>query len=206
MMRIAARWMSILLHPLFMPVYTLVIAFRLDFNLSFFLPAVVLWVTLGMVFVMTVLFPLTSVLMLLRGGIVETLEMRRPQERIAPYVMTLFYYTLAYWLLRKTEQHEATYAMLFGAIAAVGLTTLITLRWKISAHMVGIGGLLGALAGLFLLHGTFGIEVLAIGVVIAGALGTARLVDSDHDPAQVYCGALLGFVVMFLCVSGPWSL
>ncbi len=206
MMRVAARWISILLHPLFMPVYTLVLAFRLDFNLSFFLPPVVLWVTLGMVFVMTVLFPLTSVLMLLRGGLVETLEMRTRKERIAPYVMTLFYYSLAYWLLRKTEHHGATYAMLFGAILAVGLTTVITLRWKISAHMVGIGGLLGALTGLFLLHGTFNIQVLAIVIVIVGVLGTARLVDSDHDPAQVHIGALLGFLVMFLCVSSSWSL
>lgn len=206
MMRIAARWISVLLHPLFMPVYTLVLAFRLDFNLSFFLPAIVLWVTLGMIFVMTVLFPLTSVLMLLRGGFVETLQMRTRQERIAPYVMTLFYYVLAYWLLRKTEHHEATYSMFFGAIVAVGLTTLITLRWKISAHMVGIGGLLGALTGLFLLHGTFNIDVLAIAIVVAGVLGTARLVDGDHDAAQIHAGTLLGFVVMFLCVSSSWSL
>jgi hypothetical protein len=43
--------------------------------------------------------------------------------------------------LRRTLHHEATYAMFFGAIAALFITLLITLRWKISAHMVGIGGL-----------------------------------------------------------------
>jgi hypothetical protein len=69
-MRLVARWVSIALHPLFMPLYTLLLAFALDFHLSFFLAPRLLmlpWVgevvvrdqhlLFGLVFVMTVLFP-----------------------------------------------------------------------------------------------------------------------------------------------------
>lgn len=200
-MRHAALGISMLLHPLFMPVYTLALALRLDLHLSFFLPPQLVWITLGMVFVMTALFPLTSALMLVRGGMVSDLQMRDRRERILPYLMTLFYYALTYWLLRRIEQHAALHAMLFGAMLVLGATTVITFRWKISAHMAGIGGLVGALSALYVLHGTFHIAVLAALVAIAGLLGTARLVDGEHTAAQVHAGALLGGVVMFLCVA-----
>jgi hypothetical protein len=204
--RLAARWISILLHPLFMPLYTLAIAFQLDFRLSFFLQPAMRWITYGMVFVMTVLFPLSSAWMLKRGGLVSGIDMPTARERVGPYVMTLFYYALTYWLLRRTLHHEATYAMFFGAMMALLATMLITLRWKISAHMVGIGGLLGALGSLMLLHGAIGPFVLATAILASGLLGTARLLDSDHQPAQIYAGAVMGFVVVFLCVIRSWYL
>jgi hypothetical protein len=80
------------------------------------------------------------------------------------------------------------------------LTLVITLRWKISAHMVGIGGLLGALLGVMVVHGAHAPVVLALAFVAAGALGTARLLVSDHTPAQVYVGTLLGTACMLGCI------
>lgn len=199
-MRGISRGLSILLHPLLMPLYTLALAFRLDFRLSFFLPAPFIWITFGMLTAMTVVFPLASTWMLMRAGLVDDFHLRTRRERIGPAVMTLFYYALAYWLMRRTGQHEAVLSMLLGALVSLSLFTMITLRWKISAHMVGIGGLTGALAALWLMHGEFDPGVLAAFIVVAGMLGTARLIDGEHTPAQVYSGALLGFAGVFACV------
>ena len=214
-MKPMARWFSIALHPLFMPLYTLLLAFNLDFHLSFFLAPRILALPVlgevivrdehllfGLVFVMTVLFPLTSAVFLQRGGMVSDLTMPARRERIAPYLLSLFYYGMTYWLLRRAEQHESVYAMFTGAILVLVLVTAITFRWKISAHMAGIGGLVGAVTGLFALHGSFSIGVIAIAIVIAGLLGSARMIDSDHSPTQIGAGAGLGFGIVFLCVFG----
>jgi hypothetical protein len=64
----------------------------------------------------------------------------------------------------------------------------------------------GALGGLLLIHGAVGPFALATAILAGGLLGTARLVDSDHSPAQVYSGAVLGFAVVFLCVTRSWYL
>lgn len=213
-MRTAARALSVVLHPLFMPFYALLMAFRLDFHLGFFLPVRVLdlpgigevqvgdaQLLLIMVFTMTVLFPLTSVLFLRRQGLLSQLDMPRREERIAPFLLTLFYYGLAYWLLRRSGHHEAVASMFTGASLVLAALLAITMRWKISAHTAGMGGLIGALAGLHLLHGAFSVKVLAALVLIAGLLASARLIDSDHTPAQVGSGAVLGFAVVFLCVA-----
>jgi hypothetical protein len=199
-MHLLAKALNILLHPLFMPLYTVALAMRVDPHLAFFLPVELRWIVIGMVALMTVGFPLTSTLLLLRTGLVRSLQMPERKERIAPYMMTAIYYGMAWYLLHRTPLHEAVFAIFIGAILALVFTTIVTLSWKISAHMVGIGGLIGALAGLTAVHSLPLLPVIAFAVLLAGALGTARLLTSDHTPAQVYTGAGVGFLCTYLCV------
>ncbi|MEO8587935.1 MAG: hypothetical protein ABI432_01070 [Flavobacteriales bacterium] len=199
-MRTAARWLSVLLHPLFMPVFTLWLAFRVDPHLAFFIPDEARWIILGMVALMTIVFPLTSALLLLRAGLISSLLMPTRTERIAPYIMTMIYYAMTWYLLRRSPLHPAVHGLFLGALVALGVTTVVTFRWKISAHMVGIGGAIGALVGLSVLHSLPLLPPIAALIVLAGALASARLLSSDHSPAQVYAGVLLGGACTYVCV------
>jgi len=202
----AARILSYALHPLFMPLLTLWLALQLDLHLSYFLPAELRWLMLGMVALMTIAFPLTGTLLLIRAGTVSSLFMPERRERIAPYCMTLLYYGMTVYLLSKSALHPVGLAMLIGAFIALALTTLVTLRWKISAHMVGIGGCLGALLALNVLHGLDLLLPIAAVILLAGALGTARLLVSDHSPMQVFAGFLLGLASLVAAMLMPWGL
>jgi hypothetical protein len=199
-MRPLAHALSILLHPLLMPVITLGLAFTLDPHLSYFIEPRSQLVILAMVGIMTVVFPLLSITLLWRSGLVSGPTLPLREERTAPYVMTLFYHGMAYYLLRRSELDPATFSLVIGGMVALFATLLINLRWKISAHMVGIGGLLGALSGLLLQHGTIAPLELAPFILVAGALGTARLLVSDHSPAQIYAGGAVGFLSTFVCI------
>lgn len=205
-MVLIARVLSVVLHPLLMPVLAVWSALQVDPHLGYFLPLDAQWLMLGMLTLMTVAFPITSALLLLRAGLVSGLEMPERRERIAPYLMTLVYYGMAYYLLRKAPLHPAVDGMFLGAIVALAITTLITLRWKISAHMVGIGGLLGALMGIALIHDLALIPVLAGIILLAGLLGSARLLTSDHTQGQIIAGALLGWVCTHAAVVLGWSI
>jgi hypothetical protein len=199
-MRPLAHALSILLHPLLMPVLTLGLAFTLDPHLSYFIEPRSQLVILAMVGMMTVVFPLLSIALLWRSGLVSGVTLPLREERTAPYVMTLFYHGMAYYLLRRSELDPATFSLVIGGMVALLATLLINLRWKISAHMVGIGGLLGSLSGLLLQHGTIAPLELAPFILVAGALGTARLLVSDHTPAQIYAGGAVGFLSTFVCI------
>ncbi|MFT3884401.1 MAG: hypothetical protein QM724_02915 [Flavobacteriales bacterium] len=199
-MRSLARVLSVVLHPVWMPTIILVLAFTTDPFLSFrFLPKQRLYFY-GMVLCMTGIFPALSTFMLWRSGLVSSTSLPTRGERVMPFLLTLFYYGTTYYLLRHTPSHPVTLSLFFAAALALFLTLLITLRWKISAHMVGIGGLLGALLGMMAVHGTHAPLLLASAFVAAGVLGTARLLDSDHSPAQVYAGALLGATCTLGCI------
>lgn len=203
-MRALANILSVLLHPLWMPTLTIVLCFGIDPYMSYGFTKEGLWMVFGMVFVMTAVFPLTSVLLMRRTGVVTDMTMPTRQERIPAYLSTLVYYGMCYYLLRTRLDDPRTLGIFFGATLCLLLVLLFTLRWKISAHMAGIGGLLGALLAVMVTDEREAPVLLCGLFLLAGALGTARLVASDHTPAQVYAGALLGFG----CVYGSvvWGL
>lgn len=206
-MRGAARTLSFLLHPVLMPPLTLALAFRLDPHISFFLPPPVRWYTLGMVAVMATLFPLAATLLLWRGGAVSDLTMPLRRERILPLLMALLHQCMALYLLYRGPNHPATLALFTGVVLATLASLLATLRWRISLHMVGIGGLLGALSGLQALHGTFLPLELAAVILLTGAMGSARMLTGGHSAAQVAAGTATGFLCTFGCITlgtGAW--
>jgi membrane-associated phospholipid phosphatase len=85
----------------------------------------------------------------------------------------------------------------------IGLVTLITLFWKISAHAVGTGGLLGFLFGI--VYSFAATELLyptLVCVLATGLLLSARLYLNAHTPVEVGAGFLLGLTVCFTAVVG----
>ena len=198
-MVLLARALSYALHPLLMPVLTLWLALELDPHLGYFLDPQQRWTLLAMVALMTIAFPVASSLLLLRAGAIRSLEMHERRERILPFTITLLYYGMTWYLLARTGMPNLP-VLVIGATVALAAATLITLRWKISAHMIGIGGCLGALAALQAIHHLDLFLPLAILVTLCGVVGTARMLTSDHTQAQVYMGALVGFGCVFATV------
>ncbi len=91
--------------------------------------------------------------------------------------------------------------MLLGAAASVVLAIIINLKWKVSIHMIGIGGITGMFFGLstFLL-----IDLrfpILISLIVAGLIGTARLSMGAHRPGQLYVGFLVGFCCEYFVLS-----
>ncbi len=200
-MKEAARAISVLLHPILMPVLALWAAMQLDPHLSYFLPPQARLFTLGIVVVMSVVFPSISMLLLRRAGVISSFEMPTREERIAPFVLMLIYYGMTYYMLRQTRLDGSVLALYVGVMLALLLTTLITFRWKISVHLVGVGGLVGTVAGISEMHGEGLLFWLAISVLMAGILATARLLTGSHVPAQVYAGGVLGFLCTYGCLA-----
>ena len=65
---------------------------------------------------------------------------------------------------------------------------LITIKYKISIHMVGAGGLV-ALIGFLAFYLKVDLQFyLGIAVVLAGLAGTARIFLKAHTPDEVYTG------------------
>lgn len=204
-MKTFAHFLSYALHPLFMPLLTVWLALELDPHLGYFLPPPGRWMMLGMLGIMTIAFPITSALMLQRAGLISSLQMPDHRERTAPFTITLIYCGMAYYLLGKTPLHPLVHAMFLGVLLALLLTILINVRWKISAHMVGIGGLVGALIGIAVVHALPLLPVVALVIVAGGVLGAARLYITDHTQAQILLGAALGSSCTYAAVVSGWT-
>jgi len=87
--------------------------------------------------------------------------------------------------------------LILGGAICILLSSVINLWWQISAHMVGIGGLIGVLVALcYFMQIPMLIEI-SIAILIAGFVGFARLFLRSHSPSQVYAGFLFGFLLQF---------
>lgn len=79
---------------------------------------------------------------------------------------------------------------------------ILSFQWKVSIHMIGIGGLTGMLLGLSQVLNAGLTEVILASILISGFLGSARLILKAHNPNQVYVGFLIGFVTEWLVIIG----
>ncbi len=199
-----SKILSVVFHPLLIPTYTLLIIFNLNVFFSMIIPQAAKWQILGMIFLITFLFPLFMMILFQRIGIIKSLYMKTKEERTLPYLMTIIFYYLASYLLKQLQISPIFYYFILGATFLIILTLIINFFWKISIHMIGIGGMLGTLMGLSFLW-MIDIPFLIILLVLcSGITGFARLKLNAHNPAQVYSGFLLGtsFMLFLFLVIG----
>mgnify|MGYP001109815142 CR=1 FL=1 len=124
--------------------------------------------------------------------------MKEKKERYVPIIITFFLFVFCYYLIRRIDIPSMFYAYMLGGLITLLITLLITIRFKISIHMVGMGGLMALI--IFI---SFYLKVnlsfyLILAVLIAGITGTARLQLKAHNPVEVYSGFILGFAVVML--------
>ncbi len=111
-----------------------------------------------------------------------------------------FFYLLTYLLIKKLTLPGVLSDMFFGLALSVFAVFFITLRYKISAHMTGIGGLIGAFVGFQVLFGAQLAPWVVLLVLVWGVIGTARLKLEAHSNGQIVAGSMLGFTCIFFSI------
>lgn len=194
-----ARFISYLLHPLFMPLY-------LTAGLLYVTPALFAQQTpvqkvqlLLSVFLNLVFFPAFTLFLLKQLKFIKSYYLETSKERIIPiFACTAFAFWVWAFVLMKNPAHYPWQAvrMGLGFFLGAAFTLVCNSFYKISLHAIGAGMLGGLTLGLFLLH-TPGISwvILAIAFAIAALIIAARKIVSDHSNFELYSGFMLGFSV-----------
>ena len=140
MTRKIALGFSILLHPLLMPTTGIAIILFSGSYLSNFPPAakklLIMLFSSG-----TLLLPLLMIPIFYMRGIVTDLQMHEKKQRIAPLAITLIFYLLTFFLFLRVPVYRFMHSFMLGSVLLVFITLIINYRWKISIHMVGLGGI-----------------------------------------------------------------
>ena len=199
-MKIAAKTFSYIFHPLLMPIIGLLIVFNSNSYINFAIPVELKQATLLLVAVSTFVIPLIITLLLLNRGHISSLEMPTNRERILPYGFTIIFYIFTIYMLKQAPIPQLIFDFMIGAVASVTLAFLINLKWKISAHMIGIGGLTGALVCMTLLLETNMISFIVFAIIASGITATSRLTLNAHTPHQLVAGYLLGISCQVIAI------
>ncbi|MCF8335783.1 MAG: hypothetical protein K9H65_04190 [Bacteroidales bacterium] len=197
MTKLAAKIISIVFNPLLMPTFGLLILFNSDTYYSM-LPFHTKKVIFIIVFITTCLLPLAFIPLFLYQNLLKNFEMPSIKERIIPFATIGILYFIGYLILNQMDVPSTIANVLLAGTIIIFIMLFITLRWKISGHMAGIGALTGAILTFsYFLETNFIIYLLA-SIFIAGLLGTSRLILEHHTPSQIYSGFGLGLTVLVL--------
>lgn len=156
---------------------------------------------LVLIFVGTFAVPSLLIFYLFRSGYVRSLYLNDLADRRLPYFLTALIYTFMTYLFAFRMQQVSTVApeiaIMLGSIAvSILLVGLISLYWQISAHSVGIGGVLGSIGGLMLKFSLTDLFFpLLLLVLLTGFVASARLKLNAHTPAEIGAGLALGLSV-----------
>ena len=189
--------LSGLLHPLFMPTYGIVL-FCMAFSQQIPLPAVYWLVSCIGTFFITALIPLSLMIFRRLRGEISDISISNASERTPIYVYTIICYAFWSYFLYKVIHAPFVSLIGIGATIALGLVLLINTRWKISAHLTGLGGLLGGILA-YVYNYTLPLPMVTISIIlgIALVLMFARLYLNAHTSLQVVTGFLLGIIMTF---------
>ena len=185
-------------HPIFIPSLVVLVVIS-QFTNTLILTSQIPFIIVGVLF-FTLFLPLTSVLYLLITKKIESLEMFKKEERPLPLAITFFFMVVGYYIMYEALNYSPMVkAIYLGSTYILIIIIFITRIWKISLHMIGMGGATGVFIALQVLFGgLYHITLLAF--FLSGIVGYARIQKKAHSLDQVYAGFILGLSWMFFFV------
>ena len=200
--RIAARIMSYLFHPLIIPVYLSWLILNTNaYSFAAFSPRQK-FLLMGTFSVMYIMFPLLSVLLMKALGFITSIHLKTQRDRIIPYVACMFYYWWVWYVMNNRPEVPWECVVLSLAIFLASIGGLIAnISMKVSMHAIAAGVMAAFVMLLgFLQDLNFGFYISG-SILLAGAICTARFIDSDHTSREIYVGITIGVVALLLALQ-----
>lgn len=197
--KILANILSIISHPLLMPTIGLFLIFRSKTYLSY-MPIHEQKILYLIVFINTFVFPISIIPFFIYQKLIKNFKLSNRKERILPLSIISIFYFFTYLILHKLIVPTIIQNFILGTFFSILLAFLINLRWKISTHMIGIGGIVGLVLSLSIKLFVDLQSIIMILLLFSGILGSARLYLNEHKPTQIYCGFLVGLITILTTI------
>ena len=192
-----ARGISYILHPLLIPTYVYVLMMNQEAFYAYLLPVKAKLLIIALVFTTTFLLPFLLNILMLKRGIIRSFMMETREERLFPFLVTALLFYLCAYMIKSFQLPSLFYVFSLGSTLVVIFALLVNFSYKISIHMIGIGGALGTFLGLAIKWEINFAWTIIILILLSGLTGFSRFRLSAHTQTEIYTGYLLGFGVMF---------
>jgi len=195
---LTARVISLVFTPFYLSIVGLMALFT--FSYLSLLPWNFKLITLALVYIFTILVP-TLIIHLYRRSLKNTPSQSANKERRAvPYIISIVSYFVCCYLMGLLHMPHFMISILLAALVIQIVCALVNVWWKISTHTAAIGGVAGALmafAAIFMFNPVWWLCVVFI---LAGMVGTSRMILRQHSLSQVVAGFLIGWSTSYSVV------
>jgi hypothetical protein len=194
-LRLPAKIISYVFHPVFMPLTMAVVVSILNSSAFAAIDQKQRMQWFGNLALNTVFFPIVTVLLIKAVGFMESIQMRTMKDRIIPLIGTMIFYFWAYLIFKNIQAPLVLRVLLLGSFWGIVAVFMVNIFMKISMHTSAAGGALGILIVLMMVsHINLFLPFLLV-LLVAGLIGTARMVLQAHRPVEIWAGYVIGIIV-----------
>ena len=203
MLRVA-RITSIVFTPFSIPFLAFLVLFL--FSYLRIMPILYKGIVLGIVYCFTILTPTITIFLFRKINGFARQELSERKKRYVPILLTIISYVFCLLMMRKLNIPWYMTGIIFVSLVISISCILGILKWKLSEHMAGMGGIIGGLVSFSALFSYNPVVWLCLFILIAGILGSARIVLGHHTLGEVLSGFVVGLVCSFLILHPAYNL
>ena len=203
MLRVA-RVTSIVFSPFSIPFLAFLVLFL--FSYLRIMPILYKGIVLGIVYCFTILTPTITIFLFRKINGFARQELSERKKRYVPILLTIISYVFCLLMMRKLNIPWYMTGIIFVSLVISIICILVNLKWKLSEHMAGMGGIIGGLVSFSALFSYNPVVWLCLFILIAGILGSARIVLGHHTLGEVLSGFVVGLVCSFLILHPAYNL
>ena len=203
MLRVA-RITSIVFTPFSIPFLAFLVLFL--FSYLRIMPILYKGIVLGIVYCFTILTPTITIFLFRKINGFARQELSERKKRYVPILLTIISYVFCLLMMRKLNIPWYMTGIIFVSLVISIICILVNLKWKLSEHMAGMGGIIGGLVSFSALFSYNPVVWLCLFILIAGILGSARIVLGHHTLGEVLSGFVVGLVCSFLILHPAYNI
>ena len=194
----AAKALSVIFTPFYLPLVGL--AVLLTFTYLSLLPWAYKLFLVVTFWVFTIALPSLLIRLYRRYQGWSLFSMASKERRVIPYVISIVSYLLCYYIMAATHVPHFMGSILMAALVIQVVCAIVNLFVKVSTHMAAIGGVAGALMAFAAIFGFNPVWWLCVVLVLAGLVGTSRMILRQHSLHEITLGFLVGTGCAFVSV------
>lgn len=195
---LAARVVSMVFTPFYLPLVGLMALFVFSYMSQ--LPTGYKLSVLALVYFFTILLPTFLIRFYRRYQGWKAFDFIVKERRMVPYVISILCYFLCVYLMKTFHMPHFMGSILVAALLIQVACALINIWWKVSTHTAAIGGVAGALMAFSMIFAFNPMWWFCLVMVLAGVVGTSRMILRQHSLPQVVVGFGMGMVVAFFTI------
>ena len=188
-----ARVISAIFTPFSIPFLAFLILFL--FSYLRIMPIQYKLIVLGVVYCFTILMPTLTIFLFRKINGVSPEDLGERKRRFMPFLLTITSYVFCLVMMHRLNIPWYMTGIILAALIMMVICIVVNLKWKLSEHMAGVGAIVGGLVSFSALFGYNPVWWLCLFILIAGVLGTARIILQHHTLGEV----LVGFAVGLIC-------
>lgn len=179
---------------MFTPFYIPFVAFLILFLFSYLriMPLSYKLIVLSVVCCFTILMPVITISLYKRINGFTNEDMAKRTNRFVPFLLTITSYVCCLLMMRRMNMPWYMTGIILASLLMLVICVIVNLKWKLSEHMAGAGAIIGGLVSFSDLFGYNPVWWLCLFILIAGVLGSARIILRHHTSSEVAGGFVVG--------------